>query len=148
VDWRLRRWRLWFLALSNVPPPKNNLKIELEEFSRSRAGSRDRLPPPSDRTGGLSEKSALFDRAFAFASVGFAPRPNFASQLPSLRRSVQYFALGANRPWKATFALANQEVGSGNAVSEAVYAAPRRSVRPGRKKVFYSAKRVLRKGTC
>jgi len=23
TDWRLRRWRLWFLALSNVPQIKN-----------------------------------------------------------------------------------------------------------------------------
>ena len=29
TDWRLRRWRLWFLALSDAPPPKRLSAIKL-----------------------------------------------------------------------------------------------------------------------
>jgi len=28
TDWRLRRWRLWFLALSNAPPYFKNNRTE------------------------------------------------------------------------------------------------------------------------
>jgi len=29
TDWRLRRWRLWFLALSNVPRKKKHIETKL-----------------------------------------------------------------------------------------------------------------------